>query len=169
MQPSIAELEQKNDFIGRHIGPRAAQIQAMLRTVGAASLDDLVAQTVPAAILEKSPPAIGEPMTESEALQKLAEMARQNKIYRSLIGLGYHDTITPNVILRNVLQNPGWYTAYTPYQPEISQGRLEALITWQQMIMDLTAMPLANASLLDEGTAAAEAMTLARRVSASPG
>ena len=164
MPVSIADLEQKDDFIGRHIGPRDAQIQSMLRTVGASSLNDLIAKTVPASILEKSAPAIGEPMTESEALQKLQEMARQNKVFRSLIGLGYYDTITPNVILRNVLQNPGWYTAYTPYQPEISQGRLEALVNYQQMVMDLTAMPLANASMLDEGTAAAEAMTLAKRV-----
>ncbi|MBI3441007.1 MAG: aminomethyl-transferring glycine dehydrogenase [Proteobacteria bacterium] len=165
MQPAISTLEQKEDFIGRHIGPREAHIAAMLQTVSAASLDDLIARTVPAAILEKTPPAIGEPMTESEALQKLREMARQNKVCRSLIGLGYYDTITPNVILRNVLQNPGWYTSYTPYQPEISQGRLEALITYQQMVMDLTGMPLANASMLDEATAAAEAMTLARRMS----
>jgi glycine dehydrogenase len=165
MRPSIADLEQKDDFIGRHIGPRPEQVQSMLRTVGASSLDDLIARTVPAAILEKSPPAIGEPMTEGEALQKLQGFARQNKIYRSLIGLGYYDTITPNVILRNVLQNPGWYTAYTPYQPEISQGRLEALINYQQLVMDLTGMPLANASMLDEATSAAEAMTLARRVS----
>jgi glycine dehydrogenase len=161
---SIADLEQRDDFIRRHIGPREAHIQSMLRVVGASSLDDLTAKIVPSSILEKSPPAIGEPMTESEALQKLQEMARQNKVYRSLIGLGYYDTITPNVILRNVLQNPGWYTAYTPYQPEISQGRLEALVNYQQMVIDLTAMPLANASMLDEGTAAAEAMTLAKRI-----
>ena len=161
---SIADLEQKDDFIRRHIGPRDAQIQAMLRIVGASSLDDLTVKVVPASILEKFPPAIGEPMTETEALQKLQEMARQNKVYRSLLGLGYYDTITPNIILRNVLQNPGWYTAYTPYQPEISQGRLEALVNYQQMVMDLTVMPLANASMLDEGTAAAEAMTLAKRV-----
>ncbi len=165
MPSPLADLEQKNDFIGRHIGPRAEQVQSMLRTVGAASLDDLIARTVPAAILEKAAPVIGDPMTENEALQKLQEMARQNKVYRSLIGLGYYDTLTPNVILRNVLQNPGWYTAYTPYQPEISQGRLEALVNYQQMVMDLTGMPLANASLLDEATAAAEAMTLAKRVS----
>src|ERR1035437_1723443 len=164
--PSITDLEQRDDFISRHIGPREAHIQSMLRVVGAASLDDLTAKTVPASILEKSPPVIGEPMTESEALQKLREMARQNKVFRSLLGLGYYDTITPNVILRNVLQNPGWYPAYTPYQPEISQGRLEALVNYQQMVMDLTAMPLANASMLDEGTAAAEAMTLAKRVGA---
>ncbi len=164
---AISDLEQKDDFIGRHIGPREAQIQAMLRTIGAASLDDLIARTVPASILEKSAPATGDPMSETEALQKLQEIARKNKLCRSLIGLGYYDTLTPNVILRNVLQNPGWYTAYTPYQPEISQGRLEALINFQQMVMDLTAMPLANASMLDEATAAAEAMTLAKRVGKS--
>ena len=106
-------------------------------------------------------------MTEFEALKKLEDMAKQNKVCRSLIGTGYYDTLTPNVILRNVLQNPGWYTAYTPYQPEISQGRLEALVNFQQMTMDLTGMNLANASMLDEGTAAAEAMTLAKRVSTS--
>jgi glycine dehydrogenase len=161
----IADLEQKNDFIRRHIGPDEAQIAAMLRTVGASSLDDLTAKSVPGAILEKNPPAVGDPMTEPEALGKLAEIASKNKVFRSLIGCGYYDTYTPNVILRNVLQNPGWYTAYTPYQPEISQGRLEAIVNFQQMVMDLTAMPLANASLLDEGTAAAEAMTVAKRVS----
>ncbi len=160
----LSDLEQKNDFIRRHIGPSEDDIKSMLKTVGAASLDDLVAKTVPAAILEKAAPVIGEPMTEYEALQKLGEMAAQNTVARSLIGLGYYDTVTPNVILRNVLQNPGWYTAYTPYQPEISQGRLEALINFQQTVMDLTDMPLANASLLDEATAAAEAMTLAKRM-----
>lgn len=163
---TLAALEQNDDFIGRHIGPRAADVQAMLKTLGLSSLDELIAKTVPAAILEKAAPAIGDPMTETACLEKLRGMAAQNKLYRSLIGLGYYDTITPNVILRNVLQNPGWYTAYTPYQPEISQGRLEALINYQQMVMDLTGMPLANASMLDEGTAAAEAMTLARRMNA---
>jgi glycine dehydrogenase len=160
----LGDLEQKNDFIGRHIGPRAEDVQAMLRAVGASSLDDLIAKSVPAAILEKTAPSVGDPMTETEALQKLRDMASENKVYRSLLGLGYYDTITPNVILRNVLQNPGWYTAYTPYQPEISQGRLEALINFQQMTMDLTGMPLANASMLDEATSAAEAMTLAKRM-----
>ncbi len=159
----ISDLEQKDDFIRRHIGPRPERVDEMLRVVGASSLDDLTARAVPASILEKAPPATGEPMTETEALADLRDMARQNKVCRSLIGLGYYDTITPNVILRNVLQNPGWYTAYTPYQPEISQGRLEALVNFQQMIMDLTGMALANASMLDEGTAAAEAMTLAHR------
>ena len=164
MKNSIIDLEQKNDFIERHIGSRKEQIQSMLRIVGASSLDDLIAKTVPASILEKAIPAVGDPMTETEVLQKLQDIASQNKLCRSLIGLGYYDTIPPNVIVRNVLQNPGWYTAYTPYQPEISQGRLEALLIYQQMVIDLTGMPLANASMLDEGTAAAEAMTLARRV-----
>ncbi|MBI1215934.1 MAG: aminomethyl-transferring glycine dehydrogenase [Alphaproteobacteria bacterium] len=164
---TIADLEQSDDFIRRHIGPGDEAVGAMLRTVGAQSLDDLVTKALPASILEKAPPATGEPMTEREALQTLAAMAKKNKLFRSLIGTGYYDTVTPNVILRNVLQNPGWYTAYTPYQPEISQGRLEALVVFQQMVMDLTAMPMANASLLDEATAAAEAMTLARRVGKS--
>ena len=163
----IDDLEQKDDFIRRHIGPSDADIAAMLKVVGAESLDALTARALPAAILEKSTPNTGEPMTEHEALADLLAMAQQNRLCRSLIGTGYYDTIVPNVILRNVLQNPGWYTAYTPYQPEISQGRLEALINFQQMVMDLTAMPLANASMLDEATAAAEAMTLAQRVGSS--
>jgi len=167
MKYSISELEQKEDFIRRHIGPGDKDIAEMLKVVGAASLDELTARAVPAAILEKSAPVTGEAMTEHEALDELMGMAQQNRVCRSLIGTGYYDTLTPNVILRNVLQNPGWYTAYTPYQPEISQGRLEALINFQQMVMDLTAMPLANASMLDEGTAAAEAMTLAQRVGTS--
>ncbi len=167
MPYSLAALDQRTDFIRRHIGPGTEDIAAMLHVIGVGSLEALVAKTVPASILEKSTPATGESMTEHEALAALAAMARQNKICRSLIGMGYYDTFTPNVILRNVLQNPGWYTAYTPYQPEISQGRLEAMITFQQMIMDLTEMPLANASLLDEATAAAEAMTLAKRSSTS--
>ena len=163
--PTLEQLEQQDDFIRRHIGPDDAEIKSMLETVGVRTLDELTAKALPGAILEKTPPAVGEPMTEAQALEKLRGMAQQNKAFRSLIGMGYYDTITPNVILRNVLQNPGWYTAYTPYQPEISQGRLEALVNYQQMVMDLTGMDLANASMLDEGTAAAEAMTLARRVS----
>jgi glycine dehydrogenase len=164
MKTALDDLEQKDDFIHRHIGPSNDDISAMLHVLGLGSLDELAAKIVPPSILEKTAPAIGEPMSEYDVLQKLQAMARQNKVCRSLIGAGYYDTITPNVILRNVLQNPGWYTAYTPYQPEISQGRLEALINFQQTVMDLTAMPLANASMLDEGTAAAEAMTLAKRV-----
>jgi len=125
-------------------------------------------RAVPASILEKTPAPTGDAMREEDALAQLRAMASQNEVYRSLIGMGYYDTVTPNVIGRNVLQNPGWYTAYTPYQPEISQGRLEALVNFQQMVMDLCGMGLANASLLDEATAAAEAMTLAKRGSNNP-
>jgi glycine dehydrogenase len=167
MKKTLEALEQKDAFIGRHIGPDDKDIREMLKAVGASSLDDLTSKAVPASILEQAAPVTGDSMTERDALSALYDMAKENKIFRSLIGTGYYDTITPNVILRNVLQNPGWYTAYTPYQPEISQGRLEALINFQQMVMDMTAMPLANASMLDEGTAAAEAMTLAKRMGES--
>ncbi|GAB3018491.1 aminomethyl-transferring glycine dehydrogenase [Bowmanella dokdonensis] len=162
---SLSQLEQKQDFVRRHIGPGEAEMASMLETVGASSLDDLIQQTVPAAIRLPQPLKLGESQTETEALANLKAMAKKNKIFRSHIGMGYHDTLTPNVILRNVLENPGWYTAYTPYQPEIAQGRLQALLNFQQMTIDLTGLPLASASLLDEGTAAAEAMALAKRVS----
>jgi len=163
--PSLETLQYQDEFVHRHIGPNAEQIAAMLAVLNVDSLEQLVANTVPAAIALQKPLALAAPMTESAALAKLKAMARKNKPTRSFIGLGYYDTITPNVILRNVLENPGWYTAYTPYQPEISQGRLECLLNFQQMVLDLTAMDLANASLLDEATAAAEAMALAKRVS----
>lgn len=156
-----------SSFIPRHIGPKDAEVAHMLDVLGCASLDDLVQKVLPATIREQTPPDIGAPLSEHEALQKLFEMARKNEVKRSLIGMGYADTITPPVILRNVLQNPSWYTAYTPYQPEISQGRLEALLAFQQMVMDFTGMEIANASMLDEATAAAEAMTLAKRVGKS--
>ncbi len=162
--PDLGTLEQRDAFLHRHIGPSEAQIAEMLATVGADSLDHLTAQTVPAAILESTPLALPGPQPEHAVLERLAAIAAKNRVLRSLIGCGYHDTITPAVILRNVLENPGWYTAYTPYQPEISQGRLEGLLNFQQMIIDLTGLELANASLLDEGTAAAEAMTLCKRV-----
>ena len=119
----------------------------------------------PGAIRVKQPIALDTPKTEAQVLAELKAIAGQNQIKRSLIGMGYHDTLTPNVILRNVLENPGWYTAYTPYQPEVSQGRLEAILNYQQMVLDLTGLDLANASLLDEATAAAEAMTLCKRMS----
>ena len=157
-------LEQRDAFLHRHIGPSEAEIAEMLAVVGADSLDHLTAQTVPAAILNPAPLALPGPQPEHAALERLARIAAKNRVLRSLIGCGYHDTITPAVILRNVLENPGWYTAYTPYQPEISQGRLEGLLNFQQMIIDLTGLELANASLLDEGTAAAEAMALCKRV-----
>ncbi|MBP6381863.1 MAG: aminomethyl-transferring glycine dehydrogenase [Pseudomonadales bacterium] len=162
--PDLGTLEQRDAFLHRHIGPSEAQIAEMLATVGADSLDHLTAQTVPAAILESTPLALPGPQPEHAVLERLAAIAAKNRVLRSLIGCGYHDTITPAVILRNVLENPGWYTAYTPYQPEISQGRLEGLLNFQQMIIDLSGLELANASLLDEGTAAAEAMTLCKRV-----
>jgi glycine dehydrogenase len=162
---SLSQLEQTQDFIRRHIGPSAAEIAAMLNDVGASSLDDLIKQTVPASILSQSPLKVGEAQTEAQALHYLQQVAAKNTINKSYIGMGYYDTLTPNVILRNVLENPGWYTAYTPYQPEIAQGRLQALLNFQQVCIDLTGMELASASLLDEATAAAEAMGLAKRVS----
>ncbi|NCT46767.1 MAG: aminomethyl-transferring glycine dehydrogenase [Paraglaciecola sp.] len=162
---SLSQLEQTQDFIRRHIGPSAAEISAMLHDVGASSLDDLIKQTVPGSILSQSPLKVGEAQTEAQALHYLQQVAAKNTINKSYIGMGYYDTLTPNVILRNVLENPGWYTAYTPYQPEIAQGRLQALLNFQQVCIDLTGMELASASLLDEATAAAEAMGLAKRVS----
>ena len=163
--PSLGALQYRGEFIDRHIGPDAEQIDKMLATLQLDSLEQLVARTVPESIALKSPLALPGPQTEDAALSRLKAMAGKITLNQSYIGLGYYDTRTPNVILRNVLENPGWYTAYTPYQPEISQGRLECLLNFQQMTLDLTAMDLANASLLDEATAAAEAMALARRVS----
>ncbi|WP_375055348.1 aminomethyl-transferring glycine dehydrogenase [Zobellella sp. DQSA1] len=165
MTQSLLELEQNNAFIGRHVGPSEQEVAEMLAVVGAESLDDLIRQTVPASILNDQPLGIGESRTEVEALAYLKSLAQQNKVFKSYIGMGYHNTHVPLVIQRNVLENPGWYTAYTPYQPEIAQGRLEALLNFQQMTQDLTGLPLASASLLDEATAAAEAMALAKRVS----
>jgi glycine dehydrogenase len=162
------ELDPPADFAGRHIGPRPEEVEAMLRTLGLASLDELVARTVPEAIRLRQPLALPAPASEEQALAELAEKASRNEVFRSFIGMGYHDCHTPAVILRNVLENPGWYTQYTPYQAEIAQGRLEALLNFQTMVADLTGLPLANASLLDEATAAAEAMTLCRAV-AKPG
>lgn len=161
---SLTQLEDHESFIRRHIGPDAEQVKLMLKALGTSSLDELIEQTVPGNILSQQPMAIGEPQSEQQALNKLKEYADQNQVFNSFIGLGYANTIMPSVIQRNVLENPGWYTAYTPYQPEISQGRLEALLNYQQMIIDLSGMELANASLLDEATAAAEAMAMAKRV-----
>jgi glycine dehydrogenase len=163
----LRSLQESESFIGRHIGPDDHDTQAMLSELGYGSLSDLIRATVPDVIALNRPLALAAPSSEQEALGRLKHLAQQNKLHRSLIGLGYFDTVTPPVILRNVLENPGWYTAYTPYQPEISQGRLETLLAYQQMVLDLTGMQLANASLLDESTAAAEAMALARRVSRS--
>ncbi len=156
-------------FAARHIGPRATETDEMLAALRLGSLDELVERTVPKPIRETSPLALPGPCTETEALARLRGLASANERYTSLIGLGYADTITPPVIRRNVLEDPAWYTAYTPYQPEISQGRLEALLNFQTMVTDLTAMDLANASLLDEGTAAAEAMTMCHRLNEKAG
>ncbi|GGX59682.1 aminomethyl-transferring glycine dehydrogenase [Saccharospirillum salsuginis] len=160
---SLDQLEAKDDFIRRHIGPNEADQARMLAAAGADSLEDLTGQIVPESIRLDADLNIERATSEADALDYLQAVARQNKVFKSYIGLGYHDTQVPNVILRNVLENPGWYTAYTPYQPEIAQGRLEALINYQQMVADLTGMDLANASLLDEATAAAEAMAMAKR------
>ncbi|MCZ4305228.1 aminomethyl-transferring glycine dehydrogenase [Zoogloeaceae bacterium G21618-S1] len=163
----LSTLEQRDAFIHRHIGPSEAETQAMLDAVGAASIDALIGQTVPPAIRLAAPLPLASAKPEHVALAELKTIADKNVIKKSLIGMGYYGTLTPNVILRNVLENPGWYTAYTPYQAEIAQGRLEALLNYQQMVIDLTGLELANASLLDEATAAAEAMAMARRVSRS--
>jgi len=165
--PTLTELEQRDDFIDRHVGPCGGEIAAMLASIGVSTLEQLIDQTVPAAIRLRSPLALAEPRPEHEALAALRVTAMRNRVQHAMIGLGYADTLTPAVVLRNVLENPGWYTAYTPYQAEIAQGRLEALLNYQQMIVDLSGLELANASLLDEATAAAEAMAMARRVSKS--
>lgn len=152
------------DFANRrHIGPSPAEIAQMLEVVGVSSLDELIAQTVPASIRQDAPLATGAPMTEHEVLDHMRGLGAQNRVMSSFIGQGYHGTVTPPAILRNIFENPAWYTAYTPYQPEISQGRLEALLNYQTMVSDLTGLPMANASLLDEATACAEAMTMALR------
>ncbi|MEL4439699.1 aminomethyl-transferring glycine dehydrogenase [Shewanella algae] len=162
---TLTQLEQHELFIRRHIGSDALQQQEMLNYVGAESLEDLTAQIVPGSIRLNRDLAVGEACGEAEGLAYIKGLAKQNKVFKSYIGMGYYGTEVPNVILRNVLENPGWYTAYTPYQPEIAQGRLEAVLNFQQMSMDLSGLDLASASLLDEATAAAEAMALAKRVS----
>src|SRR5690606_17355910 len=160
-----SELDPNTEFQGRHIGPTQEDQARMLKTSGASSLTELIRDIVPASILDESPLEVPGPWSETAALARLKGIAERNEIFRSYIGQGYYGTHVPHVILRNILENPAWYTAYTPYQPEISQGRLEALLTFQTMVADLAGLDIANASLLDEGTAAAEAMTLARRVS----
>ncbi len=165
MTQNLSQLEHNDAFIQRHIGSSAEQQQQMLAAVGANSLSTLIQQIVPADIQLPSPPPVGEAATEHQALAELKGIASQNQRYKSYIGMGYSPVLTPPVILRNMLENPGWYTAYTPYQPEVSQGRLEALLNFQQLTQDLTGLDLASASLLDEATAAAEAMALAKRAS----
>ncbi len=167
---SLTQLEARDAFIARHIGPDATEQQEMLSVLGYASRAALIDAIVPANIRNKAALPLGaytQPMPENEALNKLKKIASKNKVLKSLIGQGYYNTLTPTVVLRNIFENPAWYTAYTPYQPEISQGRLEAILNFQQTITDLTGMGIANASMLDEGTAAAEAMTLIQRVSKS--
>ena len=158
-------MDLNDDFARRHIGPDKADVKAMLSVVGAKSLEDLIATTVPESILLGRNLNLPAAVSENQAIDKLRELAGANQVKRSMVGMGYYGTHVPNVILRNVLENPGWYTAYTPYQAEIAQGRLESLLTFQQMVMDLTGMEIANASLLDEATAAAEAMALCKRAS----
>ncbi|MEN0073841.1 MAG: glycine dehydrogenase (aminomethyl-transferring), partial [Paracraurococcus sp.] len=158
---ALAALEDQGEFARRHIGPGPEDIAAMLQLVGVPSLEALAARTVPASIAGADLSALPPPATEAEAIAELRALSERNRRVKSLIGLGYHNTHVPPVILRNVLENPGWYTAYTPYQAEIAQGRLEALVNFQTMVADLTGLPVANASLLDEATAAAEAVALA--------
>jgi len=160
---SLSELENASEFIARHIGVSDADEALMLEAVGAASRRELIDGIVPRSIARSQAMAIPAAVTEAAALAELKAMAAKNSVFKSYIGQGYYDTHTPGVILRNILENPAWYTAYTPYQAEISQGRMEALVNFQTMITDLTALPMANASMLDEATAAAEAMTLAKR------
>jgi len=167
-RPNLNQLEMRGDFIRRHIGPNPEQIQAMLAELGLTDLEQIIAKALPADILNAEPLKLTETISENAVIKHLRKIRERNKVFTSLIGMGYYDTIMPAVIKRNVLENPGWYTAYTPYQPEVSQGRLEALLNFQQMIINLTGMEIANASLLDEATAAAEAVTMARRLSHNP-
>ncbi|HHE0450561.1 TPA: aminomethyl-transferring glycine dehydrogenase [Vibrio parahaemolyticus] len=167
MTELLQSLSTQNEFVGRHNGPKLSDQQKMLEAINAVSLDALISETVPANIRLEQPMTLAEAKSEADMLATMKQFAKQNLVKRTFIGQGYYNTFTPNVILRNVLENPGWYTAYTPYQPEISQGRLESLLNFQQMVIDLTGMEIANASLLDEATAAAEAMTLCKRAGKS--
>ena len=150
----------------RHIGPDTTESDAMLRVVGASSLDELIDEAIPPAIRLRRPLDLPDGASEHQFLEALREIASRNQVFTSCLGLGYYDCVTPSVIVRHVIENPGWYTPYTPYQAEIAQGRLEGLLTFQTMVVDLTGMEVANASLLDEATAAAEAMTMLHRVHA---
>ena len=156
-------------FVDRHIGPNTRDVEEMLAALGVRNLDELIDRTVPASIRMQKPLDLPAGRSEFGLLRELSGIAAKNQVFRSYIGMGYSDTVTPPVIQRNILENPGWYTQYTPYQPEISQGRLEALLNYQTMVEDLTALPVANASLLDEATAAAEAMTMFHNVAANAG
>src|SRR5687768_15352092 len=165
MTKAISKSEAPVPFARRHIGPSPTEVSAMLEIVGTASLDELIAQTLPKDIRARKPHVLQPALSESEALEKAREVASRNVSKTSLIGQGYYGTILPPVIQRHILENPAWYTAYTPYQPEISQGRLEALLNFQTLVADLTGLEIANASLLDEATSAAEAMAMAQRIS----
>ena len=156
----MESLRITDHFIDRHLGPGAKDLQQMLEAIGVSSIDQLINETIPASIRQEEPLDLPEAISEYEYLQELRKIASKNKVFKNYIGQGYSETIVPAVIRRNILENPGWYTQYTPYQAEISQGRLEALLNFQTMVSDLTGLPLANASLLDEGTAAAEAMIM---------
>ncbi len=152
---SLEDLKMRGDFIRRHIGPGDEHIADMLSAMGLSSLGEMIDKTVPKGIRSERPLELDDAMSERMTLSTLRRIAARNKVYISMLGMGYYGTVLPGVILRNVLENPSWYTAYTPYQAEVSQGRLEALLNYQQMVIDLTGMELANASLLDEATAAA--------------
>ena len=164
---TLNDLQNAEQFVSRHVGPNSDDQQAMLSLLDCNNLQQLIDQVVPSSIINEQSLTLADQCTEAQALKELREIAKQNKVFKNYLGQGYYGTLTPNVILRNILENPAWYTAYTPYQPEISQGRLEALINFQTMVTDLTGLEIANASMLDEGTAAAEAMSLTRRVSKS--
>ena len=164
---SLRTLIEADEFSRRHIGPSPDEVAAMLGVIGVESVDDLLAETMPGTIRSASTLGLPDAVSETDALERLRQIAGRNRPVTSLIGMGYTNTVTPPVIARNVLENPAWYTAYTPYQPEISQGRLEALLNFQTLITELTGLDVTNASLLDEATAAAEAMTMARRQSKS--
>jgi glycine cleavage system P protein (glycine dehydrogenase) len=168
-EQSLSELEAPDRFVGRHIGPDADEQARMIDTLGLASLEELIDRAVPDSIRSREPLRVPPARSETDAVARLHDLAQRNDVFTSLIGMGYSDTFTPPVILRNVLEDPAWYTAYTPYQPEISQGRLEALLNFQTLVTDLTAMEIANASLLDEATAAAEAMAMFQRLNSNAG
>src|SRR6478735_5978791 len=159
-----AAIPPADSFVPRHIGPDEKDVAEMLKTLGFATLDELIEATIPRKIRWSEELNLPKGLTELEVLTYFRALAAKNQVYRSFIGMGYNDCVTPPVIQRNILENPGWYTAYTPYQAEIAQGRLEALVNFQTVITDLTAMEISNASLLDEGTAAAEAIAMARGI-----
>ena len=165
---AAAPTDSMADFVSRHVGPDATDTEQMLAVIGQPSLDAMCDRAIPGAIRSDSPLAVEAAASESAVIDELRALASRNTVLTSLIGLGYYGTVTPPVVRRNVLENPAWYTAYTPYQPEISQGRLEALLNFQTMVTDLTGLDVAGSSLLDEATAAAEAMSLMHRVSKAP-